>query len=87
MPVGMHHRLPRRRSAVQADIETADGGIRHLEILPPLLQQCTDGIPLGLMKLHSTGQMPAGNHQAVAFADGVGIGDADRQFLPEQHPI
>ena len=40
----------------------------------------------GLMQLHPIGPMPAGNHQAVAFADGVGIGDADRQFVPDQHP-
>lgn len=39
MPVGMHHRLPGRRTTVQADVETADGGIRHLQILPSLLQQ------------------------------------------------
>ena len=87
MPVGMHHRLPGRLTTVQADVETADGGIRQLKITPPLLKECTNGIPLGLMQLHSIGQMPAGNHKAVAFADGVGIGDADRQFLPEQHPI
>ena len=74
MPVGMHHRLPRRLTTVQADVETADGGIGHQQILPPPLQECSDGIPLGLMKLHPIGHMPAGDHQAVAFGDGIGIG-------------
>ena len=87
MPVGMHHRLPGRLTTVQADVETADGGIRHLKILPSLLEECSYGIPLGLMKLHSIRHMPAGDHQAVAFGDGIGIGDADRQFVPEQNPI
>ena len=78
MPVGMHHRLPRRLTTVQAEVETADGGIRHLKILPSLLQECADGIPLGLMQLHSIRHMPEGDQQAVAFGDGIGIGDADR---------
>jgi len=39
------------------------------------------------MKIHSIDHMPAGDHQAVAFGDGVGIGDADRQFVPDQNPI
>ena len=87
MPVGMHHRLPGRLTTVQADVETTDGGIRHLKILPPLREESRDGIPLRLMKLHPIGHMPAGDHQAVAFGDGVGIGDADRQFVPDQNPI
>ena len=79
--------LPGRFTTVQADVETADGGIRHLKIVPPLLEEFSDGIPLRLMKLHSISHMPAGNYQAVAFGDGVGISNADRQFVPEQHPI
>ena len=87
MPVGMHHRLPGRLTTVQADIETADGGIRHLKIVSPLLEEFSYGIPLRLMQLHSIGHMSTGDHQAVAFGDGVGIGDADRQFVPEKHPV
>lgn len=46
----MHFRLTGRLTAVQATVETADGGISHLKILTPLLQEFTDGITDGLMQ-------------------------------------
>ena len=87
MPVGMHHRLSGRLAAVQTDVETADGVIRQLQIFPSLLQEFTYVIPLGLMEFHSVGHIPNRNHQAVAFGDGLGIGDADRKFVSEQYPL
>ena len=79
MPVGMHHRLPRRLTTVQADVETADGGIRQRKILLSLLQQCSDGIPLELMQRHSIGHMPVRIHRTMAAALKPLAGDRSNQ--------
>ena len=39
-----------------------------------------------MVQIQPVGHMAPGDHQAVALAHGIGIGDAERQFVLQQHP-
>ncbi len=54
--------------------------------VPLLLGQFHHRIPLRLVQLQPVGYMAPGDHQAVPLTHRIGIVDAERQFVLQQHP-
>ena len=82
----MHHRLACGLPSIEPHIPGADGWVLCCQLLLSLLEQLGNSVPFRLVELQPIGDVTPGDHQAVALRDGIGVGNANRQLVLQQHP-